>query len=393
MADALDSGSNGRKTVQVQVLLSAPIKEANLDTLAIKIGVYFYKGITLLNKSSQKGILMKTVQYGEYTISVDIEKTAEYYRNYHVQQTQANRNFAKYCETLSDEEKEFFNSFAINPICCEIEHIGVSSKGNFPCGGFFLVCGEYLEFPHENLITVEDLAANDFVDDRPDPRINIGMFQFDFQCAEYEISDIPDDMPEGFICIRFWCENMKWLLDEKAEEQMYEPQHFWEIRRILQEKKDRIKQAKIDLNEANQEFCSTFDRLHIQFHALDKQEIRKYRKVWVRFYTPSKKIRKQVQELCLPSRKYTPFLWHIFSFEILPCKEKEEAEKAYELTEKRNCVLFDNIHHLAYRIENGDAITTNILKSFIDVTVTAEDFSWTYSKTHDEQCGPYFYKK
>lgn len=335
---------------------------------------------------------MKTVQYGEYTISVDIEKTTEYYRNYPVSQNQANRNFAKYCETLSAEEKEFFNAFAIDPICCEIEHIGVSKKGDFPCGGFFLVCGEYLKFPSENLITVEELAANDFVDDRPDPRIDIGIFQFDFQCAEYEISDIPEDMPKGFICIRFWCENMKWLLDEEPEERMYEPPRFWEIYRILQEKKDRIKQEKADLEEVNQEFCSTFEHLHIRFRALNKQEIKNYRKAWVHFYTPPEKSRRQTEKLCLSSRKYTPFLWHMFSFEFLPCKEKEEAEKSYSMTEKGSCIIFDNIHHLAYRLEKGDAVTTDVLESFIDVTVTAEDFSWTYSKTHEEQCGPYFLK-
>ena len=83
----------------------------------------------------------------------------------------------------------------------------------------------------------------------------------------------------------------------------------------------------------------------------------------------------------------------MFSFEFLTCKEKEEAENAYSLIKKGNCILLDNINHFAYRLENGDAVTTDVLNSFIDVTVTAEDFSWTYSKTHEEQCGPYFYKK
>ena len=174
---------------------------------------------------------------------------------------------------------------------------------------------------------------------------------------------------------------------------MYEPPRFWEIPRKLKEKKDRKKQEKADLAEANQEFCSTFERLHIVFRVLDKQEIKKYLKAWVRFYTPPEKSRRQVRNLCLSSRKYTPYLWHMFSFEFLPCKNDKEAEKAYSLVKKGSCILFDNINHLAYRLENGDAITIDVLKNFIDVTVTAKDFSWTYSQTHEECCGPYFYKK
>ena len=51
-----------------------------------------------------------------------------------------------------------------------------------------------------------------------------------------------------------------------------------------------------------------------------------------------------------------------------------------------------NIDDIAYRIENADALTAKILEQFIDVTVTASDFSWTYVKTHEGDCGPYFHK-
>lgn len=319
---------------------------------------------------------MKAVQYGEFIISVDVERTKEYYKNYSVSQTQADRNFAKYCETLSTEEKDFFDTFGINPVCCKIEHIGVSKKGDFPCGGYFLVCGEYLAFPPENLITVEELAAKNFIDDRPDPRINIGSFRFDFQCPEYTFYIIPEDMPEGFICIRFWCENMKWLLDEVPENRMYEPPRFWEIRKIMQEKRTRIKQEKERLDKANREFCSTFDRLHIPYFILEQREVKKYRKAWTYSYTPPEVSRKRTAELCVYSHKYNSYLWQMFS-----------------LAEKDCCVFLDNINNLAYRLENADAVTPDLLKSFIDVTVTAADFSWTYSQTHEEECGPYFYRK
>ncbi|MGN0494161.1 MAG: hypothetical protein ACI4F7_10980, partial [Acutalibacteraceae bacterium] len=105
---------------------------------------------------------MKTVQYGAWKIAVDIEKTQRYYAAYKKSDSQANRNFAEYCKALSAEEKQFFDAFAITPECCELEYIGASKKGDFPCGGYYAVCGEYLEYPPEELITVSELAENDF---------------------------------------------------------------------------------------------------------------------------------------------------------------------------------------------------------------------------------------
>ena len=182
---------------------------------------------------------MNVVKYGKWEISVDLEKTKEYYQNYVINNNQANRNFAKCCELLTEEEKSFFESFAILPQCCEIEHIGVNKKKEFPCGGY------YLKYPEEELISVEELAENDFKDDREDPRISIGRFEFDFQCEEHIIKNIPENMPNGFICVRFWCENMRWLLDEKpdADMIMYEPPKFWEIGKMLKEK-SKAKQQK-----------------------------------------------------------------------------------------------------------------------------------------------------
>ena len=43
LADALDSGSNGRKAVQVQVLLPAPsLNSLNLFTVGKKVGLFCF---------------------------------------------------------------------------------------------------------------------------------------------------------------------------------------------------------------------------------------------------------------------------------------------------------------------------------------------------------------
>ena len=151
---------------------------------------------------------MNTVKYGKWEIAVDIDKTREYYKSYVLNESQANRSFAEYCKVMSVEERAFFDSREITPECCEIEHVGVNKKNEFPCGGYYLICGRYMSYPKEELLTVDDLIEKDFEDDREDPRVDIGLFQFDFQCEDYEFKEIPEDMPDGFICVRFWCENM-----------------------------------------------------------------------------------------------------------------------------------------------------------------------------------------
>ncbi len=336
---------------------------------------------------------MNTVQYGDWKIAVDIDRTKKHYNTYEKNDNQANRNFAEYCKDLTVAEKAFFDAFGIDPTCCEIEHIGADKKGNFPCGGYYLVCGKYLEYPPEELITIEELAENNFIDERPDPRVDVGMFQFDFQYEDHTINNIPEDIPEGFICIRFWCEEMKWLLSEKPEEMMYEPPRFWEIHKIIKEKIDNKKQQVLDLEETKSEFLCFFENLNIKAQLLDKKEIKEYRTEWINKFAPADANIKEIKKLCLDSRKYTPFLWHIFSFEFLNCETEEKAKTMFNQENKGTCVIVSNIDDIAYCLGNAENITAELLEQLVDVTITASDFSWTYAKTHEDMCGPYFYKK
>ena len=102
---------------------------------------------------------------------------------------------------------------------------------------------------------------------------------------------------------------------------------------------------------------------------------------------------KEIKKLCLDSRKYTPFLWYIFSFEFLNCETEEDAKTMFNQVNKGTCVIVSNVDDIAYCLENAENITAELLEQFVDVTITASDFSWTYAKTHEDMCGPYFYKK
>ena len=291
------------------------------------------------------------------------------------------------------DEKVFFESFGITPECCEIEHIGVNKKKEFPCGGYYLICGRYLKYPKEELISVEELAENDFEDDRDDPRINIGLFEFDFQCEDYVIKNIPDDIPEGFICVRFWCENMRWLLDEKPSSDMimYEPPKFWELGRIIKEKIAVKKQQALDLEECKQEFRMTFEKLGVKYSELNAKEIEAYKKNWVETFSPCGANKEEIKKLCLSKRKYTPFLWHMFSFDFL--SSDADPSKCYNNADKTNCVLISNVYEIGFVLLDAEKLTAEILNDFIDVTISDKAFSWTYCKTHESWCGPYYYKK
>ncbi|MBQ6789253.1 MAG: DUF4275 family protein [Clostridia bacterium] len=337
---------------------------------------------------------MKTVRYCEWEIEVDIEKTKSYYADFVVDESQANRNFREYCKIMNDDEKAFFESFGINAECCNaIQHIGVNKKKEFPCGGHYLICGRYLRCPKEEVISVDELVENDFVDERPDPRINIGLFEFDFQCEDHTFSDIPDDIPEGFICVRFWCENMRWLLNEKPEDDMvmYEFPRWWEIGRIIKESLAAKKQGMLDLEERKQEFKTAFEKLGIKHSELNGKEVRKYRQSWVDKFSPDGSNKKEIKKICSSTRTGGAFLWHIFSYEII-CPE-EAPNECYNSTCKDNCILISNLDEIGFTLTDADKLTSEVISEFTDVTVFDEEMTWTYCKTHESMCGPYYYKK
>ena len=336
---------------------------------------------------------MNIVKYGNWEIAVDVEKTKEYYKNYVLNEGQANRNFVEYCKAMPPEERAFFDSFGITPECCEIEHIGVNKKKEFPCGGYYLICGRYLSYPEEELLSVDELIEKDFEDDREDPRVDIGLFQFDFQCEDYEFKEIPEDMPEGFICVRFWCENMRWHLDEKPESDMimYEPPRFWEFWKIIKQMIADKKQRRAYSEERRSEFISTFERLGIEYTELGAKEIGKFKRDWLNAFSPDGADRSEIEKLCLSNRKYTTFLWHIFSYEFV--SSEANPKEHYNRANKVRCIIISNVDPIGFSVTNAEKLTADILDEFIDVTVSAPDFSWTYCKTHECACGPYYYEK
>lgn len=287
----------------------------------------------------------------------------------------------------------FFDAFGITPECCEIIHYGVSRKGEFPCGGYYLVCGKYLEYPPEFPAISEEPGVKVFVDDHFSNHIRIGMFDFDFRVDEYEIKDIPENMPEGFICINFWCDDMKWLLPEKPDIKMYELPQFWEVNRIIKEKIDTRKYKRQRMEESKQTCAEAFNNAGIEFSPISEMKLKKYKKQWVKTFAPDDGNMKKIKNQCLHNRKFGTYLWHMFSYKFLDCQEEDDAMTSFDNEKKSSCVVVFNCEDIAYIIKSAEKLSSDFLEEFLDVTVTSDDFSWTYTKTHEGYCGPYFYKK
>lgn len=92
------------------------------------------------------------------------------------------------------------------------------------------------------------------------------------------------------------------------------------------------------------------------------------------------------------------FLWHIFSWELVPCLKEDAARKAFDALEYDRAIRF----HFGY-YRNGTFSITDIsftgklcsadLDDSEDIYITAPDFSWTYVHTHESYCGPYFCRR
>jgi len=163
------------------------------------------------------------IQYGEWKINADIKRTKSYYSEFKKPTDQYSRNFQMYCEGLSAEEKSFFDSFGIDPQCVRIESLGETERGLAPSGGYYYVFGSYESAPEQPDISLEQLMKEGFGNTLRDTSVKIGGFRFEFQRVTDPHSDIPDGMPADCLCIRFFCENMKWLLNEKSNKTVKPP--------------------------------------------------------------------------------------------------------------------------------------------------------------------------
>lgn len=87
------------------------------------------------------------------------------------------------------------------------------------------------------------------------------------------------------------------------------------------------------------------------------------------------------------------YLWHIFSWKLLDEKAfltGDNARKAYDRANKHHALYIDWFEDDETKILTANLRNANALDKMAEIYVVASDFSWTYIKTHESMCGPYF---
>ena len=93
---------------------------------------------------------------------------------------------------------------------------------------------------------------------------------------------------------------------------------------------------------------------------------------------------------------YGNLLWHLFTWGEVNCLQGDEARKAFDELQYDTAIRFYDGY--ASHIEKLSVINKISAKKVdkdreSDVYIVAEDFSWTYVRTHEEWLGPYFCRK
>lgn len=85
------------------------------------------------------------------------------------------------------------------------------------------------------------------------------------------------------------------------------------------------------------------------------------------------------------------YLWHIFSYGFVNCIQGEAAEKEYMKVKYSEKYIFSEDKFAADK-RNGRviAVEESEVSDYTDIYITDKSFCWTFVKTHESDCGPYF---
>ncbi|TWT26026.1 DUF4275 family protein [Planomicrobium sp. CPCC 101110] len=86
-------------------------------------------------------------------------------------------------------------------------------------------------------------------------------------------------------------------------------------------------------------------------------------------------------------------MWNVFSWGKIKCLKEHQAKGAFDLQKKAGCYLICTSSEEAIFISKASRLKAkDITHIGSDLYIVDDRFTWTYVLTHEEDCGPYFYK-
>ncbi|MBA4685880.1 MAG: DUF4275 family protein [Candidatus Galacturonibacter soehngenii] len=327
-------------------------------------------------------------EFGKIKIDVDVEATKKYYSTLQVlpRDIEAWNNYCLYLEKMKPEEKSFFEELGILPHKCDIESLGYNANRYYPIVGMYLIKGSMIQSDKEDVVNDSDKSAEDAI--TYFNMIEVGRFSFRPILKNVRWNGDVVNIEEGFVCIEVFSERFPWVLPEKPNHTIPEPANWWhpvkKVKEVLHDRKmnEKWKQETLqsviwDLKEQN-----------IPFHVMKKSQVNAFKNAWIYTFAPEENIKK-AKKVCYPEGFY---LWHMFSYEYAKCKTHENALKAFYKTTKEDCYLYLSYFNVGIKIRNADRFEWKNKDLYEDFVMTDKDFCWTFAKTHEEECGPYFLK-
>ncbi|MDQ0112334.1 DUF4275 family protein [Paenibacillus harenae] len=234
-----------------------------------------------------------------------------------------------------------------------------------------------------NPLVIVDTISRQHIEDVVDESIQNGTFHIQFEyfgeASEYDRKELP----EGFL-----------NSDERINPKIVY-RHVGKVRQLLEQSSDAVREtvkhwlfADHDsfMESHTLQFIVTLEDNGI-IATMEKGKGQELRDRWGRLFARGMDISARME---IHMEQY---LWHLFSYEKLPCLMNEQAEDAFHAQEKQDCYIFYQGREQVLFVANAAKLTADILRHEQDVYVVDRDFTWTYVNTHESDLGPYFYQR
>lgn len=178
-----------------------------------------------------------------------------------------------------------------------------------------------------------------------------------------------------------------YLAEETEIEALNDPEEAAIREKLLEEINEKVMDYNGHINDYNYaQHCKIIRSRGLVFEPVSKRTVARK---WDAFFAPvlSAEAKREIY--------YSSFKWHIFSYEKVAAKKGSDAKRAFDRCKKGAAYLFIQCTDEAWYIENAQLLTAADLAveySFerADVYIFDANGKWTYVRTHESDCGPYF---